>query len=380
MSSVPSAETASLSTVMGRHIVPTLVLIMLSVTGVAVVLGGLALFRADVRGTPLVHTCLRVVFWTGLAEGVSLLAGCLLVCHLSRRITRPIGDLAARADALTATGGTGVFPTDTPLYEVNRLAAAFNRLFAAQERRAREIRDLATHVLHDIKTPLTRIHNEAERVFRGKADACEACRDISEACHVILDLVNMNAEISRIYVCPEPALAKPIDLSALLSDVLDLYSGLADEKRIAVTVSQPAAPVLCPGHPSRLQGLLVNLLDNALKYTPPDGTVRLALNRTPDGITFRVSDTGPGIPADALPRIYDRFYRADPSRHEPGFGLGLALVHAVVTSYHGSIVCDTVPGHGTTFTVTLPAEPATARRRCPDTPAPSPSDASSRTA
>ena len=379
MSSAPRPE-VTLSAAIGRRVVPALVLIMLSVTGIAVVLGCLSLAGTGVRGATLFRAYFWVVFWTGLAEGVSLLAGCLLVRHLGRRIARPISNLAARADHLTSAGGVTVFPTDAPLREVNQLAAAFNRLFAVQERRTREVRDLATHVLHDIKTPLTRIRNQAERVFRGRADAREASRDIADACSVILGLVNMNAEISRVYAGVEPSPAEPVDLSALLADVLDLYSGVADEKRIAVSVSQPDVRVSCPGHPSRLQGLLVNLLDNALKYTPPGGAVAVSLAQTPDGVVLRVSDTGPGIPADALPHIYERFYRADPSRHEPGFGLGLALVHAVATSYRGTVACDTVPGRGATFTVVLPAASAAARRPRPDGSAPSPSDGSVRTA
>ena len=380
MSSAPRPEAATLSATIGRRVVPALVLFMLSVTGVAVVLGCTALARAGVHDAPLVRASFWIVFWTGLAEGVCLLAGCLLVRRLGRRIARPISDLAARADAVTSTGGGTVFPCDTPLREVNQLACAFNRLFAAQECRTREIRDLAMHVLHDIKTPLTRIHSEAERVFRGKADAREACREIAGACDVILGLVNMNAEISRIYAGVEPAPAEAVDLSALLADALDLYSGVAEEKRIAVSVSQPEAPVSCPGHPSRLQGLLVNLLDNALKYTPPGGAVSVDLSRTRDAVVLRIADTGPGIAAGDLPRIYERFYRADPSRHEPGFGLGLALVHAVATSYRGTVACDTAPGRGAAFTVTLPAESPAARTRRPDSSAPSPSAGSDRTA
>lgn len=354
MSSVRRTEPRTLAWTLARQMLPALVLTMLVVTGVAVVLGWNALLHAGSGDAHALRTYFRIIFWTGLSEGVSLAACCVVLLRLSRRISRPISSLAEQADALTASGGSASFRTDTPLRELNQLAAAFNRLFAAQETRAREVRDLSSHVLHDIKTPLTRIRNAAELVFHGKDDGREASRRIASSCGLILNLVNMNAEISRTYAGADIAPAGDVDLSALVRNALDLYSSLADEKEISLTCDLPPDSVHFTGHGHRLQGLVANLLDNAVKYTPPHGAVHLVLRQEPAAVLLSVADTGPGIPPEAVPHVFERFYRADPSRHEPGFGLGLALVHAVVTSYRGTVSCDSAPGRGSTFSVSLP--------------------------
>ena len=339
----------------GRATIPALVIIMLSVTGVSVVLGVLTLMHVGADDAEVLRAFCWIVFWTGLSEGIGLAFGIVVVLFLARRIARPLGELAARADSVTARGGTVTFPTDTNLAEVNRLAVSFNRLFAVQERRIHEIRELSSHVLHDIKTPIARIRSAAELVFLGKGDSRESCRRIVESCRTVLALVDTNAAISRTYAGADLAAAEDVDMSALVGNVADLYSGFAEEKAIRLDVSLPDAPVRLHGHPHRLQGLVANLLDNALKYTDAGGRIGVSV-ACGDGrcLAIVVSDTGMGIPPQAMPHIFERFFRAESSRHAPGFGLGLSLVHAVVVSYGGTIACDSVPGKGTTFTVRLP--------------------------
>ena len=116
----------------------------------------------------------------------------------------------------------------------------------------------------------------------------------------------------------------------------------------------PDAPVVFSGHRGRLQRLVGNLLDNAIKFTPRGGTITIALEHVRDAFVLRVADTGCGIAAEDLPHVFRRFWRADSSRSLPGNGLGLALVKAIVTSYAGTITCDSSPGRGTAFSVSLP--------------------------
>ena len=124
--------------------------------------------------------------------------------------------------------------------------------------------------------------------------------------------------------------------------------------RSCATVTLPDEPIVVPAHKAKLQSLVSNLLENALKFTPRGGTITVAAAKTDSGINLTVSDTGCGISETDLPHIYERFYRADSSRHEPGSGLGLSLVHSIVTFYNGTIRCDSVPNRGTTFAVMLP--------------------------
>ena len=114
------------------------------------------------------------------------------------------------------------------------------------------------------------------------------------------------------------------------------------------------APVIFPGHKSKLQSLFNNLIDNAIKYTPPGGSVSVSVFHVGDTIQIKVSDTGIGIPSETIPKIFNRFFRANPSGQESGFGLGLSLVHSIVTYYRGTITCNSTPGKGTTFQVALP--------------------------
>lgn len=355
-----SDGTTSLVATIGCATIPPLVLIMLSVTGVAVVLGWISLARAGLAGSEVLHACFWIIFWTGLSEGVALVVGILAILRLARRIARPISDLAAQAETATMSDSEQTFRTDSPIREVNLLSAAFNRLFEARTRRIREIRELSSHILHDIKTPLARIHALAELSFRGKADAAESIRRIAEECGTILGLVNLNAEISRTYAGADLEPARDVDVAGLIRNAADLYAGIAEEKDIRMSLDLPDGKLLFKGHPHRLQGLVANLLDNALKYTNNGGSVDFSaiMSNSPDPrLVLRIADSGIGIPPEAQPRIFERFFRADASRHAPGFGLGLALVHAVVTSYNGTVACESTPGRGTVFTVVLPVVP-----------------------
>ena len=143
-----------------------------------------------------------------------------------------------------------------------------------------------------------------------------------------------------------------IDMDAFVRGVVDLYSALAEERGITVAVTSPCSPVMLSAHKNKLQQMLGNLLDNALKFTPRGGKISVALQETP--LTITVSNTGPGIAAADMPHVFKRFWRADASRSLPGNGLGLALVKAIVTSYGGSISCESTPGSWTRFTIVLP--------------------------
>jgi signal transduction histidine kinase len=146
---------------------------------------------------------------------------------------------------------------------------------------------------------------------------------------------------------------EPIELRALLSEVIELYEDVADAKKIRVTL-EPGEPVTISGAPDRLRQAFANLVDNAIKYTAQDGSVSV-LARTEDGsAVVTVTDTGTGIAPQDLPRIWDRLYRADPSRSERGLGLGLSLVKAYVQAHGGTVQAASQPGHGSVFTVRLP--------------------------
>lgn len=144
-----------------------------------------------------------------------------------------------------------------------------------------------------------------------------------------------------------------VSVPALLADAVELYEIVAEEKRIGVA-TEFTEPCEASLDPVRIRQAFANLLDNALKYTPEGGRVRLSCACAGGEVVVRVADTGPGIPAAEQPRIWERLYRGDASRSQRGLGLGLSLVKAIIEAHHGEVSVQSRPGEGAEFTVRLP--------------------------
>ena len=319
MSSAEDRNLRSIATPLYRTLIPAICVFMITVTGVAVVLGWRVFAAAlgDGHLPDVIREYFWIIFWTGLAEGACLFAGIFLL---------------------------------------RRLAASFNRLFAAQDARLRELRDLTTNVLHDLRTPLTRISGDAESICRGETDAVEAAARTLDSCRTIIRLIDTNAEITRTNAGLKSAPAQDLDLRAIVAESVELFNPVAEMKPIRLVSRTPDTPVPFRGHPDKLQRVVGNLIDNALKFTPEGGEVRVTLSTSTPSLNLSISDTGIGMTPETANRVFERFYRADESRHEPGFGLGLSLVKAIVDSYGGEIRCTSAPGKGTTFTMELPRQ------------------------
>ena len=294
--------------------IPLLVVSMLVVTSIAGFPGCVLLTRAlePDRAHEAVRAYFWIAFWTASAEGLALLIGIYIFHRLSARI-KTLND---------------------------------------------ELKNLTRNVLHDLRTPVSQIHGEAELVLHDMTDAKSAAANIAEACGTLLDVVNANIEISRNYAGTDGIPAAAIDIAEIIRETCDLFSAVAEMKGISLKTDLPAGRLLFHGHRHKVQQLAGNLLDNALKFTPAGGTVTLSLTGNQRTVRMTISDSGAGIAPKDLPNIYERFFRSDRSRSTPGSGLGLSLVHAVVSFYHGNIGCESKPGKGTTFTVILPAASA----------------------
>jgi signal transduction histidine kinase len=144
-----------------------------------------------------------------------------------------------------------------------------------------------------------------------------------------------------------------INLPDLIRSVIDLYEIIAEEKKITIHASLPdKLPI--EADRVRIQQALANLIDNAIKYTPPGGRIEVSAEPDDQQVVIRVRDTGMGISTEDLPRIWDRLYRGDKSRSQKGLGLGLCLVKAVVEAHHGKVEVASQPGNGSLFTIILP--------------------------
>ena len=155
-------------------------------------------------------------------------------------------------------------------------------------------------------------------------------------------------------------LHEPVDVGAVAGRVLAALRALAEKKNIRLESDIADVFPALQGDEDRLQSTLTNLVNNAIKFTPRDGRVRVSVRRRGKELVIKVSDTGMGIPKEALPRIFDRFYRVHhPGRHIQGTGLGLAIVKKIVTMHGGRIEVESKVGQGTTFTIHLPVVLAT---------------------
>ncbi len=268
----------------------------------------------------------------------------------SRRIAQ--GELSMRIDSP---------PIDD---EIGRLARSFNRMVAQLEVAFQRQKRFVADVSHELRTPLTALSGSLEMLLLG------ADRGNIEASHRLTR--GMYAEVQRMHRMVEDLLAltrldegklalrkEVIDVETVLSIVYEQAEYLAHGQNLCCTI-EPGIPSVCVDR-DRLQQVLLNLVDNALKFTPPGGRVELrAGSDRQKRVTLAVSDTGQGIAPEALPYVFDRFYRADPSRSRPsqqagGSGLGLAIAKELIKAQGGTITISSTPGQGTTVTICFPA-------------------------
>jgi signal transduction histidine kinase len=214
------------------------------------------------------------------------------------------------------------------------------------------------------------MRNTAERALQGVDDVNayrEALSDSLEESERIGVMLNTLMDISEAETGIMKLDQRPIKLAELARTVVGLYELIAEDKQIKVTVSV-AESTVCVADPGRLQQVLVNLVDNSIKYTPRNGSVEIAAEEHATDVTIIVRDTGIGMEAEEIPHIWERLYRGDKSRAERGLGLGLSLVKAIVQAHGGRMEVDSRLGQGSTFRVTFPKPPlSSSHPRSPST-------------
>lgn len=295
-----------------------------------------------------------ITFWIVVAAILATLVGYIALVFLSRSIAKPIARLADQADELTEKGGTAQFRPDSGIAEIDQLSTAFNRLFSLQERQACELRELVRDVLHDIRTPLSHISQQAQCIYDGSCEPKCAAGLIAESCDKIVELFETHAEIARNNAFADCERPVELNITELIAFIVDLYIPAAEDKGVKLSASMDMSSIRFTGHKAKLQRLLGNLIDNAIKFTPSGGSAAVTAFQSLDGIEISVSNTGPGIDHALCEKIFERGFRTKEAAAQPGFGLGLALAKSIVSFYHGSIDCRSETGKGTTFTVRLP--------------------------
>jgi heavy metal sensor kinase len=242
--------------------------------------------------------------------------------------------------------------------ELGRLAATFNHMLDRLEGAFQRQRQFTADASHELRTPLTLVLGQVDVALqrdRSGAEYRQTLEGVREDVVRLRHLVDVLLSLARTDAYHEALKREPIDLGELIQGVADAMTTLAEERGVGLEVS-PTAGVIVEGDQPRLMQLLVNLVENALKHTPPGGLVRLTAIATPDrhSAVLSVQDTGSGISPEHLPHIFERFYRVDPGRASGGTGLGLAISQWIVDAHGGRIDVDSQLGVGSTFRVWLP--------------------------
>ncbi len=300
-----------------------------------------------------------LVLYVVVAGLVALALSMLLALYLSSAISRPVREVTEAARRMAA-GDYGQSVAVRGHDETAELAADFN-LMSERVRAAYELqRDFVGNVSHELRTPLTSIEGFSQALLEGMIDTPEGERRslaiINQESKRMERLLNDLMLLSRIDSGAETPTRQAVDVTGIVNGLAETYSERARDAGISLECRAPGAPVFVNTDPDRLTRVLTNLLDNALKYTGAGGTVSLSAAAGDGRVSFSVSDTGPGIPPEHLPHIFERFHRVEPSRAQKhgGSGLGLSICRELVGTLGGTIDVQSSVGRGTSFTVTLP--------------------------
>lgn len=296
--------------------------------------------------------------WLAAISGAVLVAALAIGWWIATRAIRPVGVISATARRI-AQGELGErIPVRETKSELGGLSATLNETFAQlEESFARQSRFTAD-AAHELRTPVSIILAQAQRALTRERDAAtyqqtlEACvnaaRRLNQLTESLLELATHDAGAVSVKMAA-------CDLADIARETTALVQPIADDRRI--TLASELAPAPCRADASRIAQVILNLLTNALDHTPAEGRVTLRTGVESGQAAFAITDTGPGIAAEHLPHIFERFYRADDSRNRRtgGAGLGLAICKAIADAHGAVLEVATVPGHGSTFTVRFPA-------------------------
>jgi len=308
------------------------------------------------------HVILMLVVGLPVAVAVAVAGGFILV----QRALEPVERMAVKAAEITQHNLSERLPVTHGGDELERLSVSLNHMISRLEDALRGSKQFVADASHELRTPLAVMRGELESL----AQDARLARDTREALGSVLEEVERLAEIveslfalSRLDAGEAGGEWLRFDLGELAATTAEQMSLLATDKNIRVDChSTPGVTVV--GDRARLKQVIVNLLDNAIKYTPNGGRIALSVRREGSHALLEVTDTGVGIPAEALPHVFKRFYRVDGSRsrEQGGAGLGLSIVKSICAAHGAEVEVLSTPGAGSTFRVRQPLAPEPAAR------------------
>jgi heavy metal sensor kinase len=277
---------------------------------------------------------------------------------LIKRALTPVDQIAATAERIGSHNLSQRLPVANTGDELERLSITLNHMIQRLEQAFQHSRRFMADASHELRTPLTVLRGELEAFVAEPGLAPDMRERVGSALEELERLVNIVEglfAISRLDAGEAQAESVKFDLGRLASSTTDQMSLLGEDKKIQITCTA-ANDVWVEGDRARMKQVVVNLLDNAIKYTPQGGAVDLNVLTRDGKAILEVTDNGIGIPKDSLPRVFERFYRVDEARSRElgGAGLGLSIVKSICTAHHGQVEATSSPGHGSIFRIELP--------------------------
>jgi heavy metal sensor kinase len=292
----------------------------------------------------------------GLPVAVAVAVGGGFV--LVRRALDPVARIAAKAEAITQHNLSERLPVVRTGDELERLSVSLNHMITRLEEAIQGSKQFVADASHELRTPLTVMRGELESLAQDwqlRGETREALGSVLEEVERLAEIVEGLFALSRLDAGEAHAEWVRFDLAELAATTADQMSLLAEDKQVSVACDTGGG-VTVEGDRARLKQVVVNLLDNAIKYTPSGGRVALSVRREGDYAVLDITDTGVGIPAEALPHVFKRFFRVDGSRsrEQGGAGLGLSIVKSICTAHGAVIEVSSAPGRGSTFRIRQP--------------------------
>jgi len=281
---------------------------------------------------------------------------------LVQRALHPVDRIIRSAERISSHNLSERLPVPNTRDEIERLSNAINQMIRRLDEGFQQAQRFFADASHELRTPLTIIQGELEAVAKNSGAGSEV-RDTAgstlEEVERLKNIVEGLFALSRLDAGEAQKNFEPFDLGRLASTTADQMGLLAEDKRISISC-QCADEVQVTGNRSRLKQVVVNLLDNAIKYTPDGGHIEVRVAKRNGFAILSICDNGIGIPAEALPRIFERFFRVDKarSRESGGAGLGLSIVKSICAAHDGRVEVESREGNGASFTVELPLQPA----------------------
>jgi signal transduction histidine kinase len=316
---------------------------------------GTAVARFTGSGLNAADRSLRTALLRAIAGAAGLAALLALLTGLAaaRRITRPVTQLIAVTRAMTAGDRAARAGQIRAPGELHELATAFDQMAGTLERQEQIRRNLVADVAHELRTPIAVLQAGHEALLDGVTEPTPA--ELSSLRDEVLRLARMVGDLQTLAAADAAAL----NLSRRDCDLADLAAAAANSlghqfEAAGITLERQLSPVPVSADPHWLHQVITNLLTNALKFTPAGGRVTISTTREGAEAALRVTDTGTGIPAGDLPRIFDRFWRGQQAAQISGSGIGLAVAAELAQAHGGRLAASSQPGQGTQMTLTLP--------------------------